>query len=130
MNKHEIGALLLRVVVGITFFVHGLQKFQGGIANVAGWFESIGLPGFLAYIVASIEVVGGIALIVGLFSNIVAFLFVFVMIGAILKVKLQGGFTGGDGYEFDLALLAMSGYLTIAGSKLYAVSNVFQRKAN
>ena len=52
-NKLEIGALVLRVVLGITFFIHGLVKFrQGGIENIVGWFASIGLPGALAYVVA------------------------------------------------------------------------------
>ena len=58
------------VVLGITFFIHGLAKFQGGIENTVGWFASIGL-GALAYAVASIELVGGILLIIGLGSRIV-----------------------------------------------------------
>ena len=45
MKNFEIGALVLRVVLGITFFIHGLAKFQGGIENTVGWFASIGLPG-------------------------------------------------------------------------------------
>lgn len=68
-NKYEVGTLILRVVLGLTFFVHGLVKFQGGIENTAGWFSSIGLPGFLATVVAAIELVGGIALVLGLFSR-------------------------------------------------------------
>ena len=37
--KNEIGALILRVVLGITFFIHGFVKFQGGIENQVGWFS-------------------------------------------------------------------------------------------
>ncbi|WP_077210749.1 DoxX family protein [Bacillus dakarensis] len=118
-QKFEITTLILRVVLGITFFVHGLDKFQGGIENTAGWFASIGLPGFLAYGVAVIELVGGILLIIGLASRVVSGLLAVVMIGAILKVKIAAGFLGG--YELDLALLAMAAVIAINGSKLLAV---------
>ena len=72
--KNEVGALILRVVLGITFFIHGFVKFQGGIENQVGWFSSIGLPGFLAYVVAIIELVGGFALFIGLGTKIISVL--------------------------------------------------------
>lgn len=59
MNKQEIGTFLLRVMLGATFFMHGLSKFQGGLDNISGWFQSIGIPGFMAYVVATIELAGG-----------------------------------------------------------------------
>ncbi|WP_394138659.1 DoxX family protein [Cytobacillus oceanisediminis] len=133
-NKYEVGTLILRVVLGLTFFVHGLVKFQGGIENTAGWFSSIGLPGFLATVVAAIELVGVIALVLGLFSRAVSALFVLLMAGAIIKVKLAGGFLGngqGAGYELDLALLAMAAAIAITGSKLFALDQmVFRGKEN
>ena len=72
--KNEVGALILRVALGITFFIHGFVKFQGGIENQVGWFSSIGLPGFLAYVVAIIELVGGFALIIGLGTKVISVL--------------------------------------------------------
>ncbi|QGH35977.1 DoxX family membrane protein [Gracilibacillus salitolerans] len=122
-NKEGIGALLLRVVLGIIFIGHGTDKFQGGIANTAGWFDSIGLPGFLAYIVAGLEVVGGIALILGLATRIVGGLFVLLLLGAIIKVQFAAGFIGG--YAYDLALLVISAYLLLNGSKLYSLDKYF-----
>lgn len=132
LKKYEAGALILRVVLGITFFIHGLVKFQGGIENTVGWFASIGLPGALAYVVAIIELVGGIALIIGLGSRIVSALLALLMAGATLKVKLAGGFLGtgqGAGYELDLALLAMAVFIAINGSKMFALDQiVFKQK--
>lgn len=117
----EIGALLLRVALGLLFFVHGLDKFQGGIGNTAGWFQSIGLPGFAAYLVALIELVGGIALVLGLGTRIVSGLFVLIMLGAIIKVKFAAGFLGG--FELDLALMVMALYLVMNGSMLLSVDS-------
>lgn len=127
-NNQEIGALLLRVVLGIIFIGHGAEKFQGGIGNIAGWFDSIGLPGFLAYIVASIELVGGIAILLGFATRIIGGLFVLVLLGAIVKVQFVSGFIGG--YAYDLALIAMSVYFLLNGSKLYSLDNLISKTRN
>ncbi|MBT2730469.1 DoxX family protein [Bacillus sp. ISL-75] len=131
MLKNEIGALILRVTLGAIFFIHGVVKFQGGIENTAGWFESLGLPGVTAYGVALLEIIGGILLILGLATRLVAALFALLMIGATLKVKLAIGFLGNGqmaGYELDLAFLAIAVYLVINGSKLFSLSKlIFQR---
>ncbi|WP_260631671.1 DoxX family protein [Neobacillus niacini] len=127
MKKIEVSTLILRLVLGVTFFVHGLVKFQGGIENTVGWFDSIGLPGVLAYGVAVIEMVGGLALVVGLGSRIISGLFVLLMLGATVKVKLAGGFLGngqGAGWELDLALLAMALFIVINDSKMFALDKV------
>ncbi|MEH7378641.1 DoxX family protein [Neobacillus drentensis] len=129
--KNEIGALILRVTLGALFLIHGIVKFQGGIENIVGWFESIGLPGFMAYGVALFEIIGGIALIIGLATRLVSTLFGLLMIGAILKVKLSVGLLGNGqmaGYELDLAFLVMAVYLAINGSKLLSVSDLIFQK--
>lgn len=127
INKFEVSSLILRVVLGITFFVHGFVKFQGGIENTVGWFASIGLPGFLAYGVALIEMVGGLALVLGLFSRAISALLALVMVGAIIKVKLAAGFLGNSqmaGYELDLVLLSMAIFFAINGSKTLALDQL------
>ncbi|MGN4421617.1 DoxX family protein [Bacillus cereus group sp. MYBK249-1] len=116
MNQY-IGNLVIRIVLGITFFAHGLAKFQSGIDNVAGWFTSIGLPGSLAYGVATIELVGGVLLIIGLGVRYIGLLFALILFGAIVKVNGSAGLLGdgkNPGFELDLALLAMGAYLFIA----------------
>ena len=106
MSEKNIGLLIARIVLGVTFFLHGLAKFQGGISGTAEFFGSIGLPGALAYIVAIIELVGGILMILGLFTKVISLLFIVVMLGAIGTVKLEAGFL--DGFELELALIALS----------------------
>lgn len=124
MKTQEIGKLILRVILGLTFFIHGLDKFQGGISNTAGYFDSLGIPGFFAYAVAAIELVGGIALILGIGSRIIGVLFALIMIGAIFTAKLSLGFLGNGqmaGYELDLILLAASLYFVFADQSAFSL---------
>ena len=129
--KNGIGAFILRVTLGALFLIHGIVKFQGGIENIVGWFGSIGLPGFMAYAVALLEIIGGVALIIGFATRIVSVLFALLMVGAILKVKLSVGLLGNGqmaGYELDLAFLAMAVYLAITESKLLSIGHLFYQK--
>ena len=126
-NKFEASTVMLRVVLGISFFIHGVAKFQGGIENTVGWFDSIGIPGGLAYVVALVELIGGAALVLGLGTKIVAGLLSLVMLGAIFKAKLALGFLGDGqmaGYELDVAFLAMAVFLAINGSRMFALDQL------
>ena len=120
--KTEIGLLLLRIVVGITFLVHGLDKFNGGIEQTVGMFEGMGFPGFLAYLVTFAEILGGLALIIGLFTRLVSIVFAIIMATAIFQVKLDSGFLGG--FELDLVLLVCSLLLALSSSRLLAVNRI------
>ncbi|MGM0865218.1 MAG: DoxX family protein [Bacillota bacterium] len=125
-NQFETGSFILRVVLGIIFFMHGLSKSQGGIGNTIGWFDSIGLPGFLAYVVGTVELAGGIALIIGLGTRIVSSLPVVIMLGAIIKVKLAASFLGNvqvAGYELDVILMAVALHLALKGSSLLSIDS-------
>jgi len=129
--KNEIGAFVLRVTLGLLFLIHGIVKFQGGIENIVGWFDSMGLPGFMAYGVALVEIIGGIALIIGLATRFVSALFALLMIGATLKVKLAVGLLGNGqmaGYELDLAFLAIAVYLIMNGSNLFSINQLLTQK--
>lgn len=131
MRRYELGSIILRLFIGIAFFIHGVIKFQGGIENTAGWFSSIGIPGFMAYVVAIIELAGGIAMILGLGTRLVAFLFAVILLGAIVTVKGQAGFMGNGqmaGYEMDLAYLAISVYLLLNGSRYLAIDTVLKKE--
>ncbi|MFB9757406.1 MULTISPECIES: DoxX family protein [Bacillaceae] len=125
-NYQEIGAFILRVVLGITFFVHGLTKFQSGLGGLAGWFQSMGIPGFMAYAIGTIELVGGIALILGLGTRIISALLIAIMVVATLKVKLAAGFLGngqGAGYELEVALMVMALHLALNGSSFLSLDS-------
>ena len=86
----------------------------------------------LVYLGYSIELVGGILLIIGLGSRVVSAIIAVLMIGATLKVKLAIGFLGNGqmaGYELDLALLAMTVFIFMNGSKMFSIDQVvFKQK--
>ncbi|WP_340371914.1 DoxX family protein [Peribacillus sp. FSL E2-0218] len=131
MDKNTAAQVFLRVILGVTFFIHGIAKFQGGIGNTAGYFDSLGIPGFLAYIVAGIELIGGLAVILGLGTRFVSVLFALILLGAIVTAKLPAGFLGNGqtaGYELDLALLAMSVYLACANRTVLSLDHFFNKK--
>lgn len=133
-NKDEVAALLLRVVLGVTFLFHGFSKFQMGIPNVGKFFGTLGLPfpGTLAYIIVAIEIIGGVMMIIGLGTRLVAVLFAATMLGALFTTKMTAGLIakgGSPGFELELALLVMSISLVLTGSGLYAADRMIFKNA-
>lgn len=121
MLKSEIGTIIIRVIVGITFFTHGFTKFQSGISNIV---DNFGHLVFLAYIIALIKLIGGVALILGIGTRIIAGIFAVIMLGTIFAFKLSDGFLGNiqlAGYEFELVMFAMSTYLVLANPTKYSL---------
>jgi putative oxidoreductase len=100
----------LRIVTGILFFMHGLAKLQKGMAVVVAAFDGYGVPGWLAYPVMGIELLGGAALVLGLGARYAAWALAAIMAGAIVTVKWEHGLLssgGKSGYELDLIYLAV-----------------------
>jgi putative oxidoreductase len=105
-GQGAIGLLLVRLVMGLAFVLHGWPKIQ----NPFNWMEDLGLghiPSFLQAIAAFAEFAGGIALILGLLTPIAALLLFFQMIGALVLVHFPQGdpFVRVDGSSYELPLL-------------------------
>ncbi|SDE61107.1 Uncharacterized membrane protein YphA, DoxX/SURF4 family [Fontibacillus panacisegetis] len=131
MNKTAVVSMLMRIVLGIIFVAHAVSKFQMGLENVSGWFGSLGIPGFLGYIVAFIELLGGIFLIVGFLTRYASILLAIVLAGAIFTVKLPLGLLGSDqgaGYELDLALFMLALYFIVAERTPLSLDQVFFKR--
>jgi putative oxidoreductase len=107
-----VGDSLLRVALGIMFLAHSvvLKYFTFTLAGTAQYFASIGLPASLAYVVFAAEAVGGVLLILGLYTRWVALALVPVLLGA-LWVHAGNGWVfsaANGGWEYPLFLIVVS----------------------
>lgn len=120
----SLGLAALRITAGTVFIAHGFMKlFTFGFAGVSGMFGHMGvpLPGVMGPIIAVLEFFGGIALVLGLLTRLFALGLAFDMMGAILFVKLKGGFFIPSGYEFELMLLGSSVALALTGAGQFSI---------
>jgi putative oxidoreductase len=129
-----LDTLPLRLGAGAIFAAHGAQKLFGwfggyGLEGTAGWMASIGLePGLLmATAAGSAEFFGGLLLIAGLLVRPAALMLAITMVVAIVTVHLPNGlFMSNNGYEFGLALLAVSVSLALRGAGSFSADRLLQ----
>jgi putative oxidoreductase len=118
---------ILRIVAGIIFVAHGYQKFfVMGIPGVTGFFDQLGIPlaGIMAIVVATFELVGGFALLIGLFARFAAVPLALDMAGAIFFFHAKNGFFVPGGVEFVLLLMTSAIAVAIAGSGRFSIDHL------
>lgn len=107
------GVALLRISLGVMYLAHSvvLKLFTYGLPGTAGYFESIGLPGWLAYVTFAAEAVGGLMLVLGIYGRWVAIALTPALLGAIIWAHGANGwvFTAPNGgWEYPLYLIVLS----------------------
>jgi putative oxidoreductase len=114
-SMQPCGALLMRLVLGISMAVHGYQKVipHGAQNHYAHYIAGFGLPSWLGYVSAYVEFAGGILLILGLFTRLAAALTAINMLTAFVLVGIHQGF---GIYNYILALAALAIMLTFYGA--------------
>lgn len=121
----DLAATLLRVTSGVWFLLHaGLKIFVFTPAGTAGFFESIGLPAFLAYVVIVAELLGGLALIAGFKTRLVALGLSVILLGSIYTPHFAAGFffsNPNGGWEFPAFWALTLWALALLGDGAYAV---------
>lgn len=125
MNNANLAALLLRVSMGILFLAHaGLKIFIFTPAGTAGFFESLGFPGPLAYLVITAELLGGLALIAGLWTRWVSVALIPILLGSIYAPHGAAGFffsNPNGGWEFPAFWAVTLVSLALLGNGAYAL---------
>jgi putative oxidoreductase len=127
-----VAATLVRVIVGIMFLMHVSFKFKIGAAAVAAnIMAKNGIePALLcAYVVMFFELVGGICLIIGLFTRFFAAALGIEMLVALLAVHLSKGYgAAGGGYEYVLLIGAVLLVIAMRGGGPYSVDRIIGKE--
>lgn len=118
-------ALLLRVTTGVLFVAHGLLKLLVFTpAGTVGYFQSLGLPGPIAYPIMALETLGGLALLVGFHTRWISLIFAVELIAAAIFGHAANGWmfanTGG-GWEFPVFWAVVMIALALLGDGAYAL---------
>jgi putative oxidoreductase len=137
--------VLLRVVMGCGFMIHGWAKLSRGPANFEKLLVQLGVPlhHLMSWTVPFVELLGGFAILIGAFAAIAAIPLIAVMLTAMFTVHLKYGFSaiktvglGPDGPLFgppgyEVALLYIAGLLAIAlsGAGVVSVDSFLRRKS-
>lgn len=123
-SSTQLGITVLRISLGVMWVAHALLKlFVFTLPGTAQYFASIGFPGVLAYPVFAAELLGGIALLLGLYARQVALALVPVMAVA-AWVHLPNGWvhtSSGGGWEYPVFLIAASIALWLLGDGAVAI---------
>lgn len=123
---------LLRVSLGLLFLAHGLLKVTVfTLPGTAEFFTSVGLPGFMAYIVAPLQIVGGLMLILGIYTRWVALVLFPILLVAAIKVHGSSGwlFTNkGGGWEFPAFSAAATVVQVLLGDGAFSLKQALSRR--
>jgi len=126
VSTHDYGAFLLRVALGVMYVAHSLvlKYFVFTLPGTAQFFASLGLPPFLAYAVFWAELIGGLALILGVWPRAVALALVPVLLGALWTHAGNGWVfsNANGGWEYPLFLIVISVVQVLIGDGAYALA--------
>jgi len=119
-SQYALGILVLRVFFGGLLATHGYPKLSSGRRKTQDWLAGMKIPRVLGPLVGILELFGGVFLVVGLITPVVAFLFVLQFTGIYLNRKRLGKKSLGD-YEKDLLYLGGASALVFLGGGTYSV---------
>ena len=131
-NNSDYAAFLLRIALGTMFIAHALLKIMVFTpAGTAGFFASLGVPGWFAYPVMFAELAGGIMLVAGIQTRIVSLALLPVLLGSIVLVHGGNGWlytNENGGWEYSAFLIVASLVQALLGDGAYRVTALFGRK--
>ena len=140
-TDNDIATLVIRVMLGVVFFPHGMQKLLGwyggyGFTGSMGFFtDTLHIPAIFALLAIMAEGLGSLGLITGLLTRVAAFGIGVNMVVAVYVLHWQHGFfmnwfgqQKGEGFEFHLLVIAMAVALIIKGGGALSVDRALSDK--
>jgi putative oxidoreductase len=128
LDLNRVGTNVLRVSLGLMFIAHSviLKYFTFTLAGTAQYFDSIGLPGFLAYVVFAAEAIGGVLLVLNIRTRWVALTLVPLLLGA-TWVHIGNGWVfsnEGGGWEYPVFLIIATVVVALQAEAVTSESRV------
>ena len=140
-TDNDLATTVIRVMLGVVFFPHGMQKLLGwyggyGFTGSMGFFtDTLHIPVIFAFLAIMAEGLGSLGLITGLLTRVAAFGIGVNMVVAVYMLHWQHGFfmnwfgqQKGEGFEFHLLVIAMAVALIIKGGGALSVDRVLAEK--
>lgn len=127
-NRFDTAALLLRTGLGAMFIAHALLKYSVfTLAGTAQFFESLGLPGFLGYATFAAELVGGVMLVLGVYTRAAAVALIPVLLGATWAHVGNGWLFSAPkgGWEYPAFLTLAAAVVALLGGGRYTIRALF-----
>lgn len=138
------GAFILRIIVGIGFLSHGYAKLSKGPEGFTKLLHYVGVPapGLMAWMAIISEVVGGIALILGVFVSIMSVPLIITMLTALFTIHYKFGYSsiktigldengpkfGPPGYEINLLYIGALVMLIVAGAGKFSIDSMMAKR--
>ncbi len=137
----DTATMILRVLLGVVFFPHGMQKLLGwfggyGFGGTMGFFTgTLGIPALFAFLAIIAEGLGALGLLTGFLTRLSAFGIAVNMAVAVYMLHFQNGFfmnwfgkQAGEGYEYHLLVIAIAIALMIKGGGKWSVDRILEDK--
>ncbi|MCK8462893.1 DoxX family protein [Aliiroseovarius sp. S1339] len=124
LTNPNYGAFITRVSLGGILLAHGLLKLLVfTIPGTVGYFESLGLPAIAAYLTIFAEIVGGTAIILGLYTRLAALLSLPLLIGSVWAHAGNGWLFSAPngGWEFPVLLVLLAVAVALQGAGAFAL---------
>ena len=142
-TQDDTALFILRLLLGIVFFPHGMQKVFGWFGGhgfsgtMEGFMVSMGIPAFFAFLAIMAESAGSLGLITGFLTRIAAFGITCNMVVAVAMIHYKYGFfmnwfgkQSGEGYEYHMLVVAITIALMIKGAGRWSADSFLTKMMN
>ena len=139
-TESDTATMILRVLLGVVFFPHGMQKLLGwfggyGFNGTFGFFTGMGVPALFAVLAILAEGLGSLGLLTGLLTRVSALGIGTNMVVAVLMIHHKFGFfmnwdgkQAGEGIEYHILVIAIAIALIIKGGGRWSIDRVIAKK--